>query len=44
MFTIRLSLNDMLPRQTVTLRWAPNWNLDRGGRVLPRLRVEGLTL
>ncbi len=31
MFTIRLVTEQFAPNQTVTLRWAPNWELDRGG-------------
>ena len=31
MFTIRLITEQFAPNQTVTLRWAPNWDLDRGG-------------
>ena len=31
MFTIRFLTEQYAPGQTVTLRWAPNWNLDRGG-------------
>lgn len=31
MFTIRLITEQFAPNQTITLRWAPNWNLDRGG-------------
>ena len=31
MFTIRLITEQFAPNQTVTLRWGPNWNLDRGG-------------
>jgi choline dehydrogenase-like flavoprotein len=31
MFKIRLVTEAFAPGQTVTLRWAPNWDLDRGG-------------
>lgn len=31
MFTIRFITETYSPSQTVTLRWAPNWDLDRGG-------------
>ena len=31
MFTIRLVTEQFAPNQTVTMRWGPNWNLDRGG-------------
>lgn len=31
MFTIRLITDQYAPNQTVTMRWAPNWTLDRGG-------------
>lgn len=31
MFTIRFVTEQYSPSQTVTMRWAPNWNLDRGG-------------
>ena len=31
MFAIRFVTETYAPGQTVVLRWAPNWNLDRGG-------------
>lgn len=31
MFTIRFITEQYAPGQTITMRWAPNWNLDRGG-------------
>ncbi|MGM4914501.1 GMC family oxidoreductase [Hyphomicrobiales bacterium] len=31
MFTIRFMTEQYAPGQTVTLRWAPNWDLERGG-------------
>jgi len=31
MFTIRLVTERYAPNQTVLLRWAPNWTIDRGG-------------
>lgn len=31
MFTIRLITEQFAPNQTVTMRWGPNWDLDRGG-------------
>jgi hypothetical protein len=31
MFTIRLVTEQFAPNQTVTLRWGPNWDLERGG-------------
>ena len=31
MFIIRFVTEQYAPGQTVTMRWAPNWDLDRGG-------------
>jgi hypothetical protein len=31
MFTIRFVTDEYAPNQTVVLRWAPHWELDRGG-------------
>lgn len=31
MFTIRLVTEQFAPNQTVTMRWGPHWELDRGG-------------
>lgn len=31
MFTIRFVTEQYAPNQTVTIRWGPNWDLDRGG-------------
>lgn len=31
MFTIRLDTETYAPSRTVTMRWAPHWDLDRGG-------------
>jgi hypothetical protein len=31
MFTIRFLTEQYAPGQTITIRWAQNWNLERGG-------------
>jgi hypothetical protein len=31
MFTVRLVTETFAPSQTVLMRWAPNWTIDRGG-------------